>query len=688
LTFTLAGALVWMDMSMGPEDNYALKLDASSVPQATGLLSLDATLWGVPAANQGAGPDKVQSGASFGGSGADPPAAFLTNGGACATTPQESAVSANSWGEPGVLAQAPAELPALSGCERLSFTPSLAVTPYVKLAAIPSGYTIDLAVPQLQSPYGLAQAQIEDATVTLPVGASVSLSALSHLQGCTEAQAALLSSTPSVCPEASTIGVVEVHTPLLAHPLDGHLYLAEPYANPAGSLLGVYLIAESEGVSMKVSGFIEADPLTGQLALKLDEFPQLLLNDLKLQIFGGPRALLTTPRTCGAQTSTGALVPWYGGPRAEPDSAFNVTGCVSQFAPQLEALAFAESATGPDDALALIVERGYAEEELRGLQLSLPAGIPAALSNVVRCGEPQATQGACPVASRIGSVGLIAGPGPAPASMEGTVYLTGPYEGAPLGLSIVLPVKLGPLDLGTAVARTTLQEGPGAGETTLTINAFPSLMDGIPLDVRLLDLELEPGKFAVGSPSCGAFTISGEATGAGGAHAALLSVLPPAGCVVQTNAPSGGGGTPSSAGKVPEGPADRYEGKASITDRHGAITLETGEAITCPPGGSECTANVVATATEKPSSAIPGGRRHRYAHSKTIVIAHAKLRVAAGRTAKIALRLDKQGIALLRKRHRLSVTVTITLPGKPTTTSVHTVTITVPAHGRRSPKRR
>ena len=81
------------------------------------------------------------------------------------------------------------------------------------------------------------------------------------------------------------------------------------------------------------------------------------------------------------------------------------------------------------------------------------------ISRVTLCGEPQAARGTCPEASKIGHTVVTAGPGPyplvvpEPGQPPAPIYLTGGYEGAPYGLSIVVPLVTGPFNLGTIVVR-------------------------------------------------------------------------------------------------------------------------------------------------------------------------------------------------------------------------------------------
>ena len=55
---------------------------------------------------------------------------------------------------------------------------------------------------------------------------------------------------------------------------------------------------------------------------------------------------------------------------------------------------------------------------------------------------------------------VAAGPGSDPYRLSGPVFLTGPYNGAPYGLAIVVPAKAGPFDLGTVVVRQALTVDP------------------------------------------------------------------------------------------------------------------------------------------------------------------------------------------------------------------------------------
>ena len=167
-------------------------------------------------------------------------------------------------------------------------------------------------MPQNEAPEGLATSPLKKAVVTLPQGVSVNTAAASGLEGCSEAQFGLHANEPAHCPDASKIGTAKITTPLLEDPLQGALYLAQQNANPFGSLLAAYLVAEGHGVIIKQAAKLDLDPNTGQITATFDNFPQLPFSEVELGFFGGPRGVLVNPGSCGDHTYTSTLTSWSG----------------------------------------------------------------------------------------------------------------------------------------------------------------------------------------------------------------------------------------------------------------------------------------------------------------------------------------------------------------------------------------
>ena len=103
-----------------------------------------------------------------------------------------------------------------------------------------------------------------------------------------------------------------------------------------------------------------------------------------------------------------------------------------------------------------------------------------------------------------GTVETEAGPGADPFALSGKVYLTGPFNGAPFGLVEIVPAVAGPLDLGVVVIRQSLNIDPTDAHVTVTSQPFPTILDGVPLRLRRVDVDLNRADFTVNPTSCDA----------------------------------------------------------------------------------------------------------------------------------------------------------------------------------------
>lgn len=243
--------------------------------------------------------------------------------------PSQTTLQGESW--QGETASLPASFSQMTGCERLSFKPSIALVPNTELSSEPAGYALEVQVPQTEIPEGLVPAQPRRVAVTLPVGTTLSVAALNDLHSCGEVEFGLTSAQPGMCPAASQVGTAELQTPLAweshgghVEQLEGHIYMAASLANPFGSLVALYLEARGAGMIVKLAGQVTLNSATGQLTLAFDDMPQLPFSEIQLSFAGGAQALLVNPPTCGAFTAESELAPWSGEASVSPSASFAI----------------------------------------------------------------------------------------------------------------------------------------------------------------------------------------------------------------------------------------------------------------------------------------------------------------------------------------------------------------------------
>lgn len=532
LGFYAVGYPTFINVRVDPVD-YGLIATIEGAPSVAGLVAATTTLWGVPAAPSH---DEMRLTPLEARNSETPPprpaglpeAPFLSNPTDCSLQ-RQIAVTARSYQLPGSSSTINAPFPAISGCEAVKFSARFSAIPTNPEAAAPTGLEANLEIPQNESAQGRATSALKSARVTLPEGLTINPAAGAGLEACSDEQVGLGQAEDAHCPDAAKIGSAEIEVPALAHVLHGWVYQRTPEPN---HLFRLWLVADELGVHLKLPAEIEANPLTGQLTTifagidTLGGLPQVPVADLKLHIFGGPRAPLSTPGSCGTYQTHFQFTPWSGRPAVENGTAMQITGGCGKagFAPQLVAGTHGATA-GTFAPFTFTLTREDGEANPATIALHLPQGLLAKLGGVPLCPEAQAATGACPAASRVGSLTAAAGEGgaplwiPQPGKAPTEAYLAGPYKGAPYSIVSVVPAQAGPFDLGTVINRAGIYLDPETALATVKTDPLPQILQGVPVSYRKIHVEVDRRNFTLNPTSCATKKITATVVAASGASA-------------------------------------------------------------------------------------------------------------------------------------------------------------------------
>ena len=585
--FYVPGTPVLLDPALRTGSDYAITLGSTNISQTAALLSFKLIFWGVPGdprhdPTRGIGCILAARGESSPlpctALEAKSPPPFLSMPTSC-TGPLFSTLQAASWERPSkkLFFKAP-PMAAMDGCNRLSFSPSLRVTPDASNGSSPTGLNVDVHVPQdaVLVANGLAESNVKGITVTLPEGVQVNPAGADGLQACSEGLVGFTGTdaggahfTPSIfepfCPNASKIATVTIHSPLLPNPISGAVYLATQNQNPFGSLIALYIIAEDpiSGSVVKLAGEVKLSP-QGQITTTFQNDPQLPFEDAELHFFGGERAPLATPAFCKSYTTTASYEPWSGNPPATASDSFQITSGPNGAPCPGASLPFAPSLTGGSTNIqagaftpfTTTFSRPDGNQDLQGITLRMPPGLSGTLTGVPLCGEAQANAGSCPEASLIGETIVSVGVGADPFSVKGgKVYITAPYKGAPFGLSIVNPAKAGPFDLGQVIVRAKLEVDPITAALTVSTDpsgpyAIPTALDGIPLQIKHVAVTITRPGFTFNPTNCAAQSIGATMQSAEGSSASTSIPFQVTNCATLKFAPKFSASTAAKTSKA------------------------------------------------------------------------------------------------------------------------------------------
>lgn len=437
-----------------------------------------------------------------------------------------------------------------TGCDQLPFTPSLSMTPSTTQRDAPVGATVDIGVPWQSDPTMLAQSHVKNTVVTLPPGMTISPSAANGLKACTDDQFGQGTSNSINCPVESKVGTATIKTPVLqgANPgdpaeLTGAVYLGQPLPDNPYRLF-VDAASTRYGLDVRLEGTVTPDPKTGQLTTTFANTPQVPFTDFILNLNPGPNATLASPLACGQAKTTSDIAPYSGNADATPNSSFTVDqdgkggACPDATPFNLGFVAGSTNlAAGAFSPFGLTVTRDDGEQFLSGLTVTQPPGLLGIIQSVPLCDDANAAAGTCPDASRVGTSTVASGPGSAPFSLSGPVYLAGPYGGGPFSLVIAIRALAGPFDLGTVVVRAAIKVDPTDSHLVIDTPSLPTILQGIPLRLRSVNVSIDRANFLFNPTNCGPLAVAATLKSSDGATQNVSAPFQATGCDALPYAP-------------------------------------------------------------------------------------------------------------------------------------------------------
>ena len=195
----------------------------------------------------------------------------------------------------GTVARAESAWPPTTGCDELTFDPSLAVTPTTTAADSVSGLDVTLKVPQTQSPTAPSPSEIRSVSMALPEGFSLAASAANGKIACDDSELSFDTEDAAHCPEFSKIGTAVIDSSALPGPINGAVYIGQPLP---GQTYRAFVTGDGFATHVKLKGTVELGPGTGRVVATFSDLPQSPIQEVDLHFFGAEHGF-RHPDHCG-----------------------------------------------------------------------------------------------------------------------------------------------------------------------------------------------------------------------------------------------------------------------------------------------------------------------------------------------------------------------------------------------------
>ncbi len=416
-----------------------------------------------------------------------------------------------------------------TGCENVPFDLDVTTTPDTQQAGAPTGMAVKLDYGEYADD-PIWQAQLKDADVTLPQGVSLSPAGGVGLEQCTfdqfgmSADGKTISDAPVKCPPGSHIGDITVEAPVLPTPIHGKAFFGPtgaPGRPTEANPWKLFLLLEGHGLRLKLPPGDVSVTESGQIRTVFRNNPEVPFTTFTLRTRGGDNAVLMNPRDCGEHLGSAVLTSHASNVPKTVTPKVTTTGCQDPepFQPVVEEASAAPTQAGAFSVSRLVMTRPDGHQMMKGLKLSLPPGAAGSLANAPLC--PAGTVNAlastpglnCPDSSKVGTIKSTVGYGNGLLTVPGSIYIGEAVNaGDAASFVIVIPAKVGPIDLGRVVLvnRAVLREAD-TGVDVLSPD-IPTILGGVPLPLRKIEIVVDKDRFFFNPTGCDTRTFTATFT--------------------------------------------------------------------------------------------------------------------------------------------------------------------------------
>jgi hypothetical protein len=309
------------------------------------------------------------------------------------------------------------------------------------------------------------------------------------------------------------------------------VYLETPGTASDGSDRYKLAIQLTGKTLITIRGTAVVNETTGEINTTFNGLPDIPFTDFRVELTGYKKTvgatttyfplLLNPVGVIGAASTTDAtadLTPHSGTPTVTSTSTLPLDAASAKTFTPSTVSNITPLTSGSHPTAEFTISRGDGQEDIKAVTMQLPAGFLGSAAAVPLCPVATANAGNCTDSSKVGDVITKIGQFGQTLTLPGKVYLTEGISGDIAGMSIKVPAKAGPYDLGDYITQGRILVRPSDHGITVNFDSVPKLFKGVPTHIQNMDIVL-PGvaqstqkPFLYNASDCSPFNIQTQLT--------------------------------------------------------------------------------------------------------------------------------------------------------------------------------